>query len=347
MSQELRSPEIDQAGSEAAAGPRRPRLPPIAYPVLGFALGIALVWAFSRILLAVTEADVAVFGLDLGGKTAAALIALLMSLNVLIGAALVAYGRRVRRRPVSLPLVLAAGLVLIGVGAVGNGVIGQEERPQGGEAAPPQTVPLEASGIAFDTAEIPVRSGGKVEVQFQNQDAGVPHNFSVYTDDSATQPIFQGPIVTGPGAATYSFDPPPPGEYFFRCDVHPVQMTGTFIVGPPGGPGGGGQPGQPGQPGAPGAAAALAAQGIAFTPTNVTATAKEGKVTIHFDNEDSGVPHNVAVFQGSDATGDVIFRGEIVTGPGKVDYTFDAPPPGAYFFHCDVHPQMQGQITIE
>jgi plastocyanin len=29
---------------------------------------------------------------------------------------------------------------------------------------------------------------------------------------------------------TYTFEAPDPGEYFFRCDVHPVDMTGTFVV---------------------------------------------------------------------------------------------------------------------
>jgi len=62
-------------------------------------------------------------------------------------------------------------------------------------------------------------------------DAGVPHNFAVYTDSSSTTPIFKGPIVTGPTTTTYTFTAPStPGSYFFRCDVHPTTMTGTFVV---------------------------------------------------------------------------------------------------------------------
>ena len=62
-------------------------------------------------------------------------------------------------------------------------------------------------------------------------DAGVPHNFAVYTDATASTAIFTGAVVTGPTTTTYTFTAPStPGSYFFRCDVHPTIMTGQFIV---------------------------------------------------------------------------------------------------------------------
>jgi plastocyanin len=343
MSQDLRSPpRTHPREPEAAPDRRRPRLPPIAYPVLGLAFGTALVWAFSRILLAVGETEL--FGDEDGGKSVASAIALLMALNVLIGAALVAYGRRVRRRPVSMPFLLMAGLVLIGVGAVANTVIGGEEEVAGGEAPAAPAVPLVAEGLQFDTGRITVHPGETVEVRFRNEDAGVQHNFSLYASEDATESLFEGEIFAGVATMTYTFQAPPPGEYFFRCDVHPTTMTGTFQVaaGPEGGEGGEGGAG-PGQPGA----VELAAQNTAFTPTELAVSPAAGKVTIRFENKDADVPHNVAIFEGSDATGEVVFQGEIFNGPGSMDYVFDAPPPGTYFFHCDVHPQqMQGTITV-
>ena len=54
--------------------------------------------------------------------------------------------------------------------------------------------------------------------------------FSIYTDSSASQALFTGALVTGPKTATYKVDALEPGTYFFRCDVHPTTMTGTFIV---------------------------------------------------------------------------------------------------------------------
>jgi plastocyanin len=93
------------------------------------------------------------------------------------------------------------------------------------------TVNLVAQNIAFDQSTITVPAGAKVTVNFDNKDAQVPHNFSVYTNSSATTSIFVGAIVTGPGTTTYNFTAPTtPGTYFFRCDVHPTIMTGSLVV---------------------------------------------------------------------------------------------------------------------
>jgi plastocyanin len=72
-------------------------------------------------------------------------------------------------------------------------------------------------------------AGASVTVQFDNRDASVMHNFALYTDAGATQPIFVGDLSTGPEVVTYTFDAPAPGSYYFRCDVH-VDMNGSFTV---------------------------------------------------------------------------------------------------------------------
>jgi plastocyanin len=93
------------------------------------------------------------------------------------------------------------------------------------------TIDLVAKDIAFDKSTVTVPAGAQVTVNFDNQDSGIPHNFAVYTDSSAQASIFVGQIITGPKIATYTFPAPStPGNYFFRCDVHPTRMTGTFIV---------------------------------------------------------------------------------------------------------------------
>lgn len=376
MSQDLRDPvvpeEAEEPAEERQEEVRAHRLPPVAYPVLGLVFGTVMVWAFSRILLATSETELEILGVTVSGKILTALIGLLMATNVLVASALVAYGQRVRRRPVSMPLIVASGLILIGGGAAANTVIGTGEGHGGGEAA--QVVNLVAVGIEFDQDQLAVAPGEPVELVLENQDAGIPHNFALYQSEDATQSLFVGEIFNGVATQTYRLEPPPPGEYFFRCDVHPTTMVGTLTVaegaepaeggspgeGGQGEPGAGGEPGGEGegggQPGGEGAAGGgqvgagdavtVVAKEISFAPTELSATAEGGRVTIRLDNQDVGIPHNVAVFDGSDATGPVLFRGEIFEGPATMDYTFEAAP-GTYFFLCDVHPQeMTGTLTV-
>ena len=98
-------------------------------------------------------------------------------------------------------------------------------------AAQSVSVDLAAKNIKFDKSTITVPAGAQVSIVFDNQDAGIPHNFALYTDSSAATSIYVGQIVTGPKKITYTFTAPgTPGNYYFRCDVHPTQMTGTFVV---------------------------------------------------------------------------------------------------------------------
>jgi plastocyanin len=122
-----------------------------------------------------------------------------------------------------------------------------EETPAGGatptaEATPPvKETPAGAAQvleikmvptISFDQSELTAQAGGTVTVRFDNEDGGVPHNWALYTDDTASEAIAGANenICSGPCQAEIAFDLPAPGEYFFRCDVHPTQMKGAFIV---------------------------------------------------------------------------------------------------------------------
>lgn len=94
----------------------------------------------------------------------------------------------------------------------------------------PVTVNLVASGMAFDKSTITVPAGASVTINFENRDS-VLHNLSVYNNSNAAPPaIFQGNTITS-STTIYKFTAPTtPGTYFFRCDVHPTTMTGSFIV---------------------------------------------------------------------------------------------------------------------
>ena len=65
---------------------------------------------------------------------------------------------------------------------------------------------------------------------FNNREA-VPHNVAVYRTQAATEVIYRGEVFSGPRTVTYQFTAPTAtGTYFFRCDVHPTAMAGSFIV---------------------------------------------------------------------------------------------------------------------
>lgn len=88
----------------------------------------------------------------------------------------------------------------------------------------------------------------------------------------------------------------------------------------------------------------IAALNILFD--KATLTASTGTVKIEFDNKDGGIPHNINVFDGKDATGKSLGATAIEAGPVKQELTLDLKA-GAYFYQCDVHPTtMTGTLTV-
>jgi plastocyanin len=87
----------------------------------------------------------------------------------------------------------------------------------------------------------------------------------------------------------------------------------------------------------------ISAKDLEFSTSTLSALA--GKpFQIAFDNQDSA-PHNVAIYRDSSAAGKVL-GSDPFSGPAVVRY--DVPPlaPGSYFFRCDVHPAMSGELTV-
>ncbi|MEN6519277.1 MAG: plastocyanin/azurin family copper-binding protein [Methanospirillum sp.] len=83
----------------------------------------------------------------------------------------------------------------------------------------------------------------------------------------------------------------------------------------------------------------LTAEGMAFDTKEITVPAGS-PVEMTFENRDTGVPHNFALYRDSSAA-EKFFAGEVITGPKAVTYTFTAPSgKGRFFFRCDVHPKM-------
>ncbi len=117
-----------------------------------------------------------------------------------------------------------------------DGAVAEETPTDGGTTGEGTVVEIAMIPvILFDTTDVTVPAGQTVTLTADNRDAGILHNWAVYESRDVAE-------SEGPSAAialteicvdcteTITFEPPPPGDYFFRCDVHPVQMVGTFVV---------------------------------------------------------------------------------------------------------------------
>lgn len=96
---------------------------------------------------------------------------------------------------------------------------------------PSAQVTIVSKDRLFDLETIRVPADSRVTITLANEDAD-PHNIAIYDSRAAEEEIFVSETIAGRGTKTTgSFDAPPRGKYFFRCDVHPVTMIGDFIVG--------------------------------------------------------------------------------------------------------------------
>ena len=135
------------------------------------------------------------------------------------------------RLPLVLSVVLLLVISLLGCGSTTSTKTTTTTPATTTSSGQAVTVDLVAQNMSFDKSTITVPAGAIVTVNFNNKDSGVLHNFAVYTDSNAATSIFVGQTITGPKTITYTFTAPGiPGTYFFRCDIHPTQMTGSFIV---------------------------------------------------------------------------------------------------------------------
>lgn len=86
-----------------------------------------------------------------------------------------------------------------------------------------------------------------------------------------------------------------------------------------------------------------------FAETELSAPA-DTPFTILFKNDDTGIPHNVQIFEGTDTTVTPVFapaNNELINGVAEVVYEIPALPAGTYTFNCFAHPAtMVGTLTV-
>ena len=103
-----------------------------------------------------------------------------------------------------------------------SGGPGPTEAPAGG---PP--VVVGAINIAFEQASLSVPAGVPFKMEFDNKDAGVPHNVEIKDGGGAS--VYKGEIFPGVEKRTYDVPALTAGAYTFLCTVHP-NMTGTLTA---------------------------------------------------------------------------------------------------------------------
>jgi plastocyanin len=145
----------------------------------------------------------------------------------------------------ALPSVAASGPVAPGSAAPGSAAPGSaapgSAAPSAaaapGSAAPGSAAPSAAaggtvltevaSGVQYQTTTLEAPAGQPFQIEFDNQDASIPHNIQIQDGSGAL--VFEGESITGPAKTTYSVPALAAGTFKFVCKWH-LNMTGELTV---------------------------------------------------------------------------------------------------------------------
>ena len=90
----------------------------------------------------------------------------------------------------------------------------------------------------------------------------------------------------------------------------------------------------------------VAAENVAFATTTIELPADE-EADLTFTNADAAaVSHNIAIYE-DDSAKKVLFQGDVIPGGEEITYEIPGLPKGEYYFQCDVHPGMNGDVLVE
>ena len=66
---------------------------------------------------------------------------------------------------------------------------------------------------------------------------------------------------------------------------------------------------------------------------------------VALENNDTQA-HNIAVFTSEEDLASPLFRGDLVQAGDSIVYDVPELPLGGFYFHCDVHPNMNGDVEV-
>jgi plastocyanin len=237
--------------------------------------------------------------------------------------------------------------------------------PAPSEAPTPAAAPAEAPAAAAP-APAPAAAATPTQLPPEQRPAGVSHgtaggsrlrpedSVSTETQFSAQESVYQRRklidelVATGvPAATAYeaSRSRTSPGLLLVYLLI-PLLAIG-FLLGQRdelAGSEGGGEQQEEGGGGGGGGGLTIAAQNVQFDTDSLELPPREAELT--FVNDDSSsTQHNVSIYETPEAETN-LFEGEIIPGGQEVTYSIPALEPGDYYFQCDVHPSMNGDVTV-
>jgi plastocyanin len=91
-------------------------------------------------------------------------------------------------------------------------------------------IDVTAQGTAFDKKTIEVKAGQPFTITLLNKDS-MPHNLHIFTKKGGDSIAVTDPqAVQGGATGTLTATIAQAGDYYFQCDFHATQMTGTLTV---------------------------------------------------------------------------------------------------------------------
>ena len=96
---------------------------------------------------------------------------------------------------------------------------GESPAPTNGNGGNGELVEVSAVNIAFDPQSLSVPAGTPLQIEFANNDPGVPHNVEIR--DPAGTSLWVGDVFNGVETRVYEAPALEAGAYVWICTVHP------------------------------------------------------------------------------------------------------------------------------
>lgn len=136
--------------------------------------------------------------------------------------------RTLLRRGIVLSAVIALVTLMAACGSSSDSGDDGENAGGGTVAVTDGVVELSADNLEFDAGVIQAPAGEAFTVTFTNDDSAA-HNVAIYTEEGGEE-IIKGEVIDGGATTEVQVEALDVGEYYFVCDIHPGDMSGSVVV---------------------------------------------------------------------------------------------------------------------